>query len=113
MADYTITSPRLQVLRGSLDAPEILEVQTLNPDLIVWDLTAAKHKWPAVKDAPFMWMTFLAWAACRREGRIASDLTWEVWRDTTLNVTNLTDDEGKEEEVDPTQPGLELGSSAN
>lgn len=106
MADYTITSPRLQVVRGSLEDPEVLEVQTLNPDLILWDMTSARHKWPPVKDAPFMWMTFLAWAALRREARIPTDLTWEVWRETTLNITNLAEDDD-EQAVDPTQQAAE------
>lgn len=97
MADYTISSPHLQVLRGSMDAPEVIEVQTLNPDLIAWDMTRAKHRWPEVKDAPFLWLTFIAWHAARREGMIPPDLTWEVWRDSTLTVTNL----GGDEEADP------------
>ena len=113
MADYTISSPKLQVLRGSIDAPEVLEVQTLNPDLIAWDMTAARHKWPAVKDAPFKWLTFLAWHACRREGRIPQDLRYEEWEATTLNVASL---DGAQEDsatpVDPTQEEAEPDSYA-
>lgn len=104
MADYSITSPNLRVLRGSLDAPEVIEVQTLNPDLIAWDMTAARHKWPAIKDAPFKWLTFLAWHACRREGRIPRDLTYEEWEASTLNVANVDETEGDSAApVDPTQ----------
>lgn len=109
MADYKITSPHLRVLRGSLDAPEVLEVQTLNPDLIAWDMTRAKHRWPEVKDAPFKWLTFIAWAACRREGRIPADLTYPEWEASTLNVANMDADDDDDTEagtaVDPTQPG--------
>lgn len=107
MADYTISSPHLRVLRGSMDAPEVIEVQTLNPDLIAWDMTRARHKWPEVKDAPFMWLTFLGWHACRREGRIPADLTWEVWKDTTLDVSTIDDDgeKGDAGPVDPIRPG--------
>ena len=104
MADYTITSPRLQVLRGSLDAPEVLEVQTLNPDLIAWDMTRAKHRWPEVKDAPFKWLTFLAWHACRREGRIPNDLRYEEWEATTLNISNLDADDDDDEAGHPVDP---------
>jgi hypothetical protein len=104
VADYSITSPKLQVLRGSLDAPEVLEVQTLNPDLIAWDMAAARHKWPGVKDAPFKWLTFLAWHACRREGRIPSDLRYEEWEASTLNVSSVEEGEGDSgKPVDPTQ----------
>jgi hypothetical protein len=102
MADYRITSPHLQVLRDSLDAPEVIEIQTLNPDLIAWDMTRAKHRWPEIKDAPFKWLTFLAWHACRREQRIPRDLTYEEWEATTLNVSNLNDDDEEAAAVDPT-----------
>jgi len=102
MADYTISSPRLQVLRGSIDAPEVIEIQTLNPDLIAWDMTRAKHRWPEVKDAPFLWLTFIAWHAARREGVIPPDLTYEQWQASTLNVTSLGGDDDAEA-ADPTR----------
>lgn len=107
MADFKLSSPRLRVLRGSLDAPEILEVQTLNPDLIAWDMTHTRHKWPELKDAPFKWLTFIAWHACRREGRIPADLTYETWEASTLEITNLTDEDDEDDEgvADPTPPG--------
>lgn len=110
MADYKITSPRLQILRGSLDAPEVIEVQTLNPDLIAWDMTRSRHKWPEVSQAPFKWLTFLGWHACRREGRIPPELTYEEWEASTLNVSSI-DADGDEEgpTVDPSRPGLAPG----
>jgi len=108
MADYKITAPHLRVLRGSLDAPEVIEVQTLTPDMIAFDMTRAKHKWPTMQEAPWVWMAFVAWHACRREGRIPPDLTWETWRDSTLDVTAITDDEDGDA-VDPTPPGLVPG----
>jgi hypothetical protein len=100
MADYTISSPHLRVLRGSLDAPEVIEIQTLNPDLIAWDMTRAKHRWPEVKDAPFLWLSFISWHACRREGRIPRELTYQEWQDSTLDVAQV---EGEPEPVDPTR----------
>jgi hypothetical protein len=107
LADFKITSPRLRILRGSLDAPEVIEVQTLNPDLIAFDMTRARHKWPELKDAPFKWLTFIGWHAARREGAIPADLSYEAWEASTLEVTNLTDDDdtaGRGEAVDPTPP---------
>lgn len=112
MADFKLTSPRLRVVRGSLEAPEILEVQTLNPDLIAWDMTRGKHRWPELKDAPFKWLTFIAWHACRREGSIPADLTYEAWEASTLAVENLTDDDEEGDNggvTDPTLPGLAPG----
>jgi hypothetical protein len=105
VADYKITSPRLQVLRGSVDAPEILEVQTLSPDLIAFDMTRAKHRWPDMKEAPMLWLSFIAWHACRREQRIPPELTWDEWKATTLDV-GPTSDEEDGEPVDPTRADL-------
>jgi len=109
MADYKLTAPHLRVLRGSLDAPEVIEVQCLNPDMILWDRTRLRHKWPEVKDSPFMWLTFLAWAAARRTGAIPSDLSYETWEQTTLDVSQIRDENGEEEGASPTLPGLEPG----
>lgn len=105
MADFKLTSPRLAVYRGQLDAPEVIEVQTLNPDLIAWDMTRAKHKWPKTEDAPFKWLTFIAWHAARRSGAIPTDLTYEAWEGSTLTVVNLDGDE-EGTTVDPTREDL-------
>lgn len=104
MADFKLSSPRLRVVRGSLEAPEIIEIQTLNPDLIAWDMTHAKHHWPDLKEVPFKWLTFISWHACRREGRIPTDLTYESWEASTLDVGTIDDDD-EEESASPTQPG--------
>jgi hypothetical protein len=102
VADYKISSPHLQVLRGSLDAPEVMDIQTLNPDLIAWDMTRAKHRWPEVKDAPFLWLTFISWHAARREGRIPADLTYDQWQASTLDVSNMGgEDDADEQAVNP------------
>jgi hypothetical protein len=105
VADFKLTSPRLRIWRGSLDAPEVLEVQTLNPDLIAWDMTHAKHKWPELKDAPFKWLTFIGWHAARREGRIPADLTYEAWEASTLDVSNIDDEDEDGGEAIPSPPG--------
>jgi hypothetical protein len=115
VADFKLSSPNLRVLRGSLDAPEVIEVQTLNPDLIAYDRTRLRQKpvWPAAQDNPWQWLTFLAWHACRREGRIPADLTYEAWEGSTLQVENVTDDEDEDADgvgvTDPTPPGAVPG----
>lgn len=50
-------------------------VQTRNPDMIRWDRTRSAKKWPAFQDAPFLGMTFIAWAALTREAQLA--IPWE------------------------------------
>lgn len=106
MADYKLASPHVRVLRGSLDAPEVLELQTLNPDLVAFDRTRVKHKWPTPQEAPFVFLTFVSWHAARREGLIPNDLTYEAWEGTTLDVSSADEEEG-EGPSDPTRGGLE------
>jgi hypothetical protein len=69
-----LSNPRVAVIM--VDGSE-WEAQTLNIDLVKWERTAAKHKWPDFREAPLTWMTFLAWSAGQRGGQIASTVTWE------------------------------------
>ncbi len=96
-----LTIPRLRVIPAE---GEPWEVQAYNPDLLLYEDTAAKHRWPPIKSAPFRWMTFLAWAASRRTGRIPQTLTWEVFAATVLEVT----DAGAVA-ADPTRLGADPG----
>lgn len=99
MGDIKLTAPRVRVIRG--EGTEPIEFQTNNADLVLWDRTRAKHKWPTFQDAPFLWLTFLSWAAARRTGAIEPAFTYEQWEAETLDVEALTDDEST---VDPTRP---------
>ena len=66
-------------------------VRVLNPDYLRWDRTASKHGWPAMDKAPHTWLTFVAWSALRREGRIGDDVTWEAFSERLcLQVENAT-----------------------
>lgn len=108
MGDVRLTTPRLRVVRDGLDD---VEVQTTNADLVLWDKTRFRHKWPTVQEAPFLWMTFIAWAALRRTGAIAQDAKYEPFEAQTLEVEVLNDEE--EEPVSeygrPTPLDRELG----
>lgn len=83
MGAPTLKAPRLRVIR---EGQEDLELQTANPDFLAWDMTRPRHKWPILQEAPFLWLTFMAWSAARRTGAIAQDHTWERWRDEVLDV---------------------------
>lgn len=99
-SNHRLTIPRLGV---SMDDGSEWEVQALNPDLIRWDRTASKHGWPAASSAPFLWMTFLAWSAGRREGAIPQELSFEEFSERRcIQVRNLTDTEGDGDAADPT-----------
>lgn len=101
MGDVKLNTPRVRVVRDGLDD---VEIQTTNADLVLWDRTRFKHKWPNVSDAPFLWLTFIAWAAARRTGAITTDTRYETWESTVLEVEALTDEE--DEEGTPTPPDL-------
>lgn len=98
MGEIKLTSPRVSVLR---DGQERTEFQTTNADLVLWDRTRAKHKWPTFQEAPFLWLTFISWAAARRTGAIEPAFTYEKWEAETLDVEALTDGD---DSPDPTQP---------
>lgn len=101
MGDVKLNTPRVRVVR---DGQEDLEVQTTNADLVLWDRTRYRHKWPTVSDAPFLWLTFTAWAAARRTGAISNEVRYEAWESSVLEVEVLDDEE--DEEGTPTRVGL-------
>ena len=96
MGEVKLNSPRVQVTREGF---EPVEFQTNNADLVLWDRTRAKHKWPTFQEAPFLWLTFLSWAAARRTGAIEPTYTYEQWETETVDVLALGD-----EPTDPTPP---------
>jgi hypothetical protein len=91
--------PRVRVTPA--DGPAYV-VQALNPDLLLFEDTQAKHRWPGPSTAPFRWLTFLAWAASRRTDRIGRDITWDSFSGSTLMVESVTDDT---DTAGPTPPG--------
>ena len=104
MSDVKLSTPRLRVILA--DGTE-REVQCTNADMVRFDLTRSKQKWPAATDAPFLWLTFIAWCALRRTGQIEQTSGYEAFADSTLEVQNMTDDESAEDverdAVGPTQ----------
>jgi hypothetical protein len=79
-------------------------VQALNPDLLRFEDTAARHKWAGPSVAPFRWLTFLAWAASKRTR--LTELTWEDFAATTQQVENLNREDTT---ATPTPPGADPG----
>jgi len=91
MGDVKLSNPRVRVVR---DGQPDLELQTTNADLVLWDLTRPKQRpvWPAFNEAPFLWLTFISWAAARRTGAIEPAVTFERWREQVLDVASVDDD---------------------
>lgn len=85
-----IASPRLSVV---LDDGAAFEVQTRSIDLIAYEREQARRKWPGPKEAPFSWLTFLAWSALRREGSIPAEQGLTTYTERQLSVTSADDDD--------------------
>lgn len=105
MGEIRLHTPRLRIVREGHDP---LELQATNADLVLWDRTRYKHKWPGPQEAPFLWLTFTGWAAARRTGAIPPEHRYEAWESEVLEVETVGDDE-EDEEGTPTEPGVEPG----
>jgi len=101
--EVLLTGQRVRVCL--LDGSDYV-VKTIQADRVRYDLTRGKHKWPPGTEAPFLWFTFLAWAAARREGHTA--LTFEAFSDVAVSCTAL-DNDPDEDDVVPTNPGQQPG----
>lgn len=103
MADPKLSTPTIDVIRASDPTP--LRVQAIHPDLVLWDRTRIKHKWPKFDDVPWEWLGFLSWAAARRTGIIDPAVTYETWTADLLQVTAVDDDDddpaGRPTQQDP------------
>lgn len=86
-----LVTPVVKVVRAS-DPEKTLEVQTTNADLVLWDRTRLKHRWPKFEDAPFLWLTFISWAGARRSGLIPLETTYEAWEGDVLSADAGSDD---------------------
>jgi len=105
MADRpTLNNPRVHVVMA--DGAE-WDAQSINPDLLRYERTAAKYKWPGPSSSPVTWLTFMAWAAGTREGHIPPSMTWEQFsRTECVDVTN-PDGKAAPPAVDPTDPEVD------
>lgn len=101
--DVRLVAPRVLVIR---DGVEPMEIQADNRDLLAWESTAARHKWPSFDKSPFRWLTFLAWSAARRSGDLETSVTFEQWTEQVRSVRDLSDSDNG---VGPTQPDPEIG----
>lgn len=101
MGDAKLSNPRVHVIMA--DGSQ-WDVQSLNPDLLRWERTASKHKWPEFRTVPVWWMTFLAWSASQRDGLIPTAVTWEEFStELCVQVSDTGRGEGADL-VDPTGP---------
>ena len=86
--------------------------RAINADLVSWDRARAKAGWPGPGDAPFLWMTYLAWHHLTKTAGLIPACTlaeFEKATEAVISADALDDDEqGDEPGVDPTRTDREL-----
>lgn len=101
--DVLLTGQRVRVVL--LDGSDYV-VKTIQADRVRYDLTAPRHKWPEGTRSPFLWFTFLAWSAARREQ--LTTLQFEQFHEQCVS-TKALDHDPDEDDVTPTSPGQQPG----
>lgn len=86
-----------------------LVVRVLNPDYLRWDLSRQKRGWPVGPEAPFLFATFLAWSAAKREGHFAG--SYEEFTEQAIDITPIKQDEDQDagDVIRPTRSVPEAG----
>lgn len=67
------------ILDVTLANNETYNAEVLNPDRVRWDMAATRNGWPTFEKAPFLGLTYLAWASLKREGKYTG--TWDDFKD--------------------------------
>ena len=88
-----ILAPKVRV--SMADTGLEYDVQTDNRDMIRWERAAAKWGWPAMSDAPILWMTHLAYTALSRDGIAPAGQSFEAFADRVTAI-ELLDGKGDE-----------------
>ena len=104
-----LDTPHLRVVMA--DGTEF-EVNTESPDMVYFDLERAKRKWPVIQEAPFLWLSYLAYSKLKRTGEPVPP-TFDAWLPKTSRIDNLDADGQPSDEAEtagPTMPGPEPGS---
>lgn len=100
-----LKSPILDIVLDQGDGTYLeAAVQADNRDLVRWDMTRGRRQWPQATDAPFLWSTFLAWAALTRAGDITEDFDTFEGRCLQASARDKT------ATPDPTQTAAASGS---
>lgn len=76
-------------------------VRCRQADFIAWDKTAPRMQWGSSRDVPFLFSSFLAWSAARREGRFAG--TFDAFCDEVADLDPVRDDT-EADVIPPTLP---------
>src|SRR4029450_13225758 len=83
---------------------DALVIQTETPDMLLWEKTRVRHRWPKFDESPVHWLTFLSWAAAKRLS--LTEETWGAWADNVRSVASA-EDEADDEQGKPFPEGDE------
>lgn len=86
-----------------------------NPSLVAWDRARAQMKWPAIDEAPFLWMTWVSWHHMKSTGLIPPQTKYEEFEEKLCMAVGDTETpEGAEPDdaVDPTETSPALDSAS-
>lgn len=86
-----------------------------NPSLVNWDRARVSYGWPSIAEAPFLWMTYIAWHHMKSVGIIPRDTKYEVFENELCVAIADPDEQARAEAkqaggefegdaVDPTVP---------
>lgn len=94
-----------------------------NHAMVAFDFERTDKKWPSAQDAPFLWLTFLAWQQLVDQGEYDATVTdpavrggrpassFPRFRDTDCTGVDEVS-KGKREDVDPTLTDHEPSSAS-
>jgi hypothetical protein len=99
------------VILGDPEAPpdtwEVQEVQVIGRDTARAETIFARNKWGKMLDHPILFQDLTAWCAMSRRG--LTELSWDEFRDTYIEVSVAPSDEDDDDVATPTRPVPETG----
>ncbi|MFS0069632.1 hypothetical protein ACL1G7_13190 [Corynebacterium striatum] len=78
---------------------ESIETDITMADRVRFDITRPRQKWPDAQEAPFLALSFWAWAALARQKK--TEINFDDWYLTVSDIERLEDDD-IEDQADPT-----------
>lgn len=108
------TFKRLVLAVALTDGREYPELVVTNTAHVEWDLARARHRWPSSEDAPFLWMTYIAYQQLALDGDYEGK--WAEFQKICQHVETIKDplvaDEAQTDDVDPTHAESGGGSAS-
>lgn len=90
MTAVILRNPKVDLVLAA-DPSTRHRVQTISPDMTLWDRTRIRNKWPKADESPVVFQVFVSWAACRRLGIIEPTLTFEDFDAGLLECIGVDD----------------------